>query len=88
MRYDDGMADTGFLTGRIERIIEGVRDDPAIVAEAERLAQKRGVDVGVVMGEVVANARAKYLPEPSTPGPAIEPGAVSPEVKKFRELLR
>ena len=74
-------------TGRIEAIIDGLHHDPAIVAEAERLAKKRGVDVAVVMDETIATARAKYLPEPSAPGPAIEPGAVSPEVKRFRELV-
>ena len=76
-----------YLTGKMEATIEGLRHDPAIVAEAKRLAKRRGVDPSVVLDETLATARAKHLPEPSAPGPAQEEaGAVSPEVRRFREL--
>ncbi len=76
-----------FLRGKIEAICEGIRDDPAIIAEAERLAKVRGTDAASIMDETIAAARAKYIPATAEPTPGVE-APTNAAVSKFRALLK
>lgn len=74
-----------YLTGKIEATVEGLRDDPELVALVEREATRRGVEPSALMDETMERIRARHLPPPLTPHE--EPGTIDPAVAKFRALL-
>ncbi len=77
-----------YLTGKIETTVEGLRNDPELVALVEREAVRRGVEPSALMDEQMEKIRARHLPTPLSPGPIDEePGTIDPAVTKFRELL-
>ena len=84
----DNERQIAYLTGKIEATIEGLRNDPELVALVEREAARRGVEPSALMDETMERLRARHLPEPSPLGlNHEEPGSVDPAVTKFRELL-
>ncbi len=77
-----------YLTGKIEATVEGLCNDPELIALVEREAARRGVEPSTLMDETMEKIRAKHLPAPLSPGPIHEePGTIDPAVTKFRELL-
>ncbi len=84
----DSERQIAYLTGKIEATVEGLRNDPELVALVEREAVRRGVEPSALMDETMERIRAKHLPAPLSPGPIHEePGSVDPAVAKFRGLL-
>ncbi len=88
---------TAHVQGRLEAsthaAIDACRHDPEIMRQVKQLAKQEGVPTREVMNRIIANSHAIADHPGGPPVPDLDPkpeptGPVSPQLKRFRELLK
>lgn len=75
------------MSGEIEGIIRGVKDDPKILKAVAKAAKSKGVDAARLLEELIDDSLERHLPQSHPSGSQTQSDVVDPAVAKFRRMI-